>query len=195
MTEISAIVLASTSPYRAALLARLGVRFETLAPDYEESNAPGVDPGALVRAQARGKSESLRAVRPRAIIIGSDQVADLEGEILTKPGTAEAARAQLRRLSGREHRLLTAVCISAGGDQPILEALEVTRLGVRDLTEGEIERYVALDDPLDCAGSYKIETLGISLFDYQRGDDPTAVIGLPLMATSRLLRELGVPIP
>jgi septum formation protein len=128
-------------------------------------------------------------------VIGSDQVAELDGEILGQPGTAARAAAQLRRLAGREHRLLTAVCVVRAGDGQRREALDVHRLRLRELTDDQIARYLAQDRPLDCAGGYKIEGPGIALFEWIRGNDFTGVVGLPLTQVVALLAGLGVSLP
>lgn len=195
------LVLASTSPYRNALLARLRLPFESLAPgvDEEAVKAEGLAAEALVTRLAREKAQTvargLSRDRPDALVVGSDQVAELDGLVLGKPGTPAGAQAQLRHLAGREHRLLTALCVVRAGDGRRVEALDVHRLRLRPLTDLQIARYVSLEDPVDCAGSYKIEGLGIALFEWIRGDDFTAVVGLPLTRLVSLLCELGVVVP
>ncbi|MDY0005122.1 MAG: nucleoside triphosphate pyrophosphatase [Polyangia bacterium] len=195
------LVLASTSPYRRALLARLGVPFEAVAPGVDERalSQEGLSAellvGRLARAKAQAVATRLAASRPGALVIGSDQVAELEGEILGKPGTPEGARAQLSRLAGREHRLLTALSVVRAGDGARAEALDIHRLRLRALSEEQISRYVEAESPLDCAGSYKIEGLGIALFEWIRGDDFTGVVGLPLTRLVALLGELGAVLP
>lgn len=193
---LSPLVLASTSRYRRALLARFGLPFECVDPEVDEQAlAAGVhEPGAVASLLARAKAHAVAATRPDATILGADQVVDLEGTILGKPGTIEAARAQLAAMAGREHRLVTAVCLCAPG-RPDAELVDVHRMRLRALTKSEIERYVAADAPLDCAGSYKVEQLGISLFESALGDDFTAIEGLPLMGLARLLREAGWDVP
>ena len=192
------LILASTSVYRRALLERLRVPFDCAAPSYEEDNPPDAEPRALVEAHAIGKARSVAdrlGGGDSAFIIGSDQVMVLDGRVLGKPGAKSAALKQLQSMSGREHELVTAIAIVATNSDRMLTHVEVSPIGVRDLTEDEITHYVETENPIDCAGSYKCEGLGVSLFEYQRGDDPTAVIGLPLIALSRLLRELGFLIP
>lgn len=189
------MVLASTSPYRAALLARLRIPFEAVAPTYVETNDPRSVAATLVLTQAEGKARSVVPSRPGAVVIGSDQVAVLDGEILTKPGSPERAIEQLGRLSGRTHRLLTAVVTLDGSTGERQTHLDETELTLRSLSPDEIVAYVAADTPEHCAGSYKIESLGISLFERQRGDDPTAIVGLPLIALSHQLRNIGFRIP
>lgn len=185
------LVLASTSRYRAELLARWRVPFIAVAPDYVEENDPNERPRALVERQARGKAASLAGRHPHAWIIGSDQVAHLDGEILTKPGGLEPARAQLQKLAGREHELVTAVAVHQPATGAWAEESIVSPIRVRELSDAEIDRYLAADEPFDCAGSYKAEGLGSAIFEHQRGDDPSAVIGLPLIVLGRLLRRLG----
>ena len=190
------IVLASSSPYRRELLARLRVPFEVLAPDYDEAREKVrlalASPEQLVVALALGKARAVAAERPDALVLGSDQAAVIDAEILGKPGTEVAARTQLRRLAGREHRLLTAVCLLDASTGRHEAALDVHRLGMRELSDEAIATYVSRDQPLDCAGAYRIEAGGIALFDRVSGDDFTAVIGLPLTAVVTLLARFGV---
>lgn len=192
-----ALVLASTSPYRRDLLARLGLPFTVAAPacDEEAVKAEGLPVEALTAHLARLKAASVPPPAPGSLIIGSDQAAEIDGVILGKPGTAPAAEAQLTRLAGRAHRLVTAVAVLDPATGRFAEALDVHRLRMRSLRAEEIRRYVARDRPLDCAGAYRIEGLGISLFESIEGADFTAIVGLPLLALSRLLRQLGVPLP
>lgn len=191
------LVLASTSRYRAALLSRLGTPFVTAAPQCDEQalQARGWPVEVLVTELARRKAQSVADRFPDALVIGSDQAAELDGRILGKPGTRAAARAQLRQLRGREHRLLTAICVLQTSAGRLAEDLDVHRLRLRDLTDAQIERYVAADNPVDCAGAYKVEGLGVSLFEHIRGDDFTAVIGLPLTRLVRLLAGFGLELP
>lgn len=188
------LVLASTSPYRRELLARLGLQFACEAPGVDEHAAgAGHAPEARALALALAKARAVAARRPDAVVIGSDQVCALGDEVLGKPGSAEAACAQLHRLQSREHRLATAVAIVHGSRERSF--LDVTRLHMRALPPEAIRRYVAADQPLDCAGSYRIEGLGISLFDRIESEDQTAIVGLPLLATARTLREFGYELP
>lgn len=142
---------------------------------------------------ARAKAERVFEAYPDALVVGSDQVATLDGQRLDKPGSADRAIDQLRRLRGRQHQLLTAVAIRHPGG--LAEFVDVTRLCMRDLDDGEIDRYVAADQPLDCAGSYKIESLGISLFAAIDSEDQTAIQGLPLLRLCAELRQLGLRLP
>jgi len=191
------LVLASTSGYRRALLERLGLPFAAVAPRCDEDllKAAGLPAEQLVAQLSRLKAESVAADHPDALILGSDQAAELDGEILGKPGTEERACAQLQRLQGREHRLLTGLCLLDAATGHRAEALDIHRLRLRPLTPEQIARYVAKDQPLDCAGSYKIEGPGIALFDSIHGRDFTAIIGLPLTRTVALLAKFGVILP
>jgi len=197
MHAMRRLVLASTSPYRRELLGRLGLEFTAVAPDCDEDRLKdqGLPAEALVIRLAREKAASVARSYPDAVIIGSDQAAEVDGEILGKPGTPESARRQLRRLAGREHRLLTALCLLDARTGERAEELDIHRLRLRRLTEAQIARYVAADDPVDCAGAYKIEGLGIALFESVRGTDFTAVIGLPLTRVVAGLHRLGIEIP
>jgi septum formation protein len=190
------IVLASTSRYRRQLLERLDVPFDVAAPDCDETNGDGLAPRPLAQRLARLKALSVAA--PDAFTIGSDQVLDLDGEVLGKPGTVAAAVAQLSRLAGRAHRLITAVAVVDGRTGAVAEAVDVHRLTMRPLDGAAIARYVAHDQPLDCAGSYALERRGVALFERIEADpetaDDTAIVGLPLMKTLALLRGFGFDI-
>jgi septum formation protein len=191
------LILASTSPYRRELLGRLGLAFETVRPEVDEAPQPQETPQTLAVRLACAKAEAVlghEAMHTGTWVIGSDQVAELDGEPLGKPGTAENAIAQLTAMSGRSVRFFTALCL-ANSDHRRLEALDITTVRFRDLAIDEIERYVAREQPLDCAGSFKSEGLGVALFEAIDNRDPTALIGLPLIATARLLREAGFVIP
>ena len=191
---VRSLVLASTSPYRRALLGRLGLPFECVAPDGVDERAIQLPPRELVVALARAKAEAVAAMRPDAVVIGSDQAPAIGDRVLHKPGTAARAVAQLEALAGREHELLTAVCVIDGPSGRRFEHLDVHRLRLRPLRKAEIEDYVARDQPLDCAGAYKIEQLGIALMERIDGEDATAIVGLPLIAVCRILVDLGLPI-
>lgn len=184
------LILASTSRYRQELLARLRLPFEAVAPEVDETALPGEAPAALAERLALAKARSVAATHPNSVVIGSDQVADLGGEAIGKPGTHEAAAAQLRRMSGREVVFQTAVAIVAPG----LAAIERAEVHVRfrELSEAAIEAYLRADAPYDCAGSAKVESLGIALLNAVESDDPTALIGLPLIRTCALLRRAGL---
>ncbi|MBM4060206.1 MAG: septum formation protein Maf [Planctomycetes bacterium] len=189
------LVLASASPYRRVLLERLRLPFTCTAPNVDEAAALQAlrDPAALARELAEQKARAVAAAHPGAIVIGSDQVATIDGEVLDKPGSAERCRQQLRRLQGREHLLLTAVAIVHPGG--LAAFVDVATLRMRPLDAGEIERYVAADAPFDCAGSYRIESLGIALFAAIACEDHTAIVGLPLLRLAAELRRLGCAVP
>ena len=189
------LVLGSTSRYRRELLGRLGLAFEVEAPRVDETPQPGEAPAALARRLALAKAREVATRRPEAIVIGSDQVADLDGEPIGKPGTHERAVTQLRRMSGHTvifHTALAVVCQASGFEQQDLAPVEVR---FRDLADDEIERYLRAEQPYDCAGSAKSEGLGIALLDAIVSDDPTALVGLPLIRTARLLRAAGLVLP
>ena len=189
------LVLGSTSPYRRELLQRLRLPFETTAPAVDETPQPGEAPRALALRLALAKAHAVAALHPQAVVIGSDQVADLAGQPLGKPGSHERANAQLRQMRGQTVVFQTAVavvCQATGFAQVDLAAVEVR---FRDLTDAEIERYLRAETPYDCAGSAKSEGLGISLLDAIVSDDPTALVGLPLIRTCRMLRAAGLTLP
>jgi 7-methyl-GTP pyrophosphatase len=189
------LVLASTSPYRRVLLERLGVPFRILAPRFEESSIP-TDAGSpleVAEALALGKAQSISAVEPGATVIGSDQLVAIEGQIFGKPGSIERAIDQLQALAGRTHELYTALVV-LHADRSCRHT-DVTRLRMRSLDRDEIGRYLAHDRPLDCAGSYKLEERGIVLFESIESADHTAIMGLPLVRLTTILRELGFAIP
>lgn len=188
------LLLASTSPYRRELLARLRLPFEAVRPDADETPRPGEAPEALARRLAADKARSVARGAGDAWVIGSDQVAALGDEALGKPGDLPNARRQLRSMSGREVRFHTALCL-AHGDGRALEALETTVVRFRALDDEEIERYLAAEQPFDCAGSFKSEGLGIALFESIESRDPTALVGLSLIDSARLLREAGFTVP
>lgn len=189
------IVLASTSRYRAELLHRLLPDFEQRAPRTDEAALPGEAPDARAARLAVAKALAAANELRDALVIGSDQVAELDGETLDKPGSAANARAQLAASSGRVVHFHTALCLldTRSGHRQI--HVDRTRAHFRTLTAVEIERYVAREQPLDCAGSFKCESLGISLFEHIESEDPSALIGLPLIALARLLRAAGIAVP
>jgi septum formation protein len=187
-----ALVLGSTSPYRRELLERLRVPFEVAAPDVDETPLPGEMPLALAQRLALAKAQAVAAQFPHAVVIGSDQVADLHGEPLGKPGTHERATEQLRRMRGQMvvfQTALAVVCVETGFVQQDVAAVRVL---FRDLSDAEIEAYLIAEEPYDCAGSAKSEGLGIALLERIDNDDPTALIGLPLIRTARMIRAAGV---
>ncbi len=186
------VVLGSTSVYRRELMARLRIPFEVAAPDVDETPLPGETTEALARRLALAKARAVAARYPRAAVIGSDQVADLDGEPLGKPGTHARAVQQLQRMRGRTVVFQTAVavvCLDSGFEQ--VEIAPV-RVRFRDLADDEIEAYLRAEMPYDCAGSAKSEGLGITLLASIDNDDPTALVGLPLIRTCRMLRAAGV---
>ena len=188
------IVLASTSRYRRELLERLHIPFDVRGPIGVDERSVVLPPRELALELAYRKAASVAAVEPDAIVIGSDQTASVDGEPQHKPETPERARAQLRQLAGQEHELLTGVVILDARTGSRLDHLDVHRLRFRHLTDAEIADYVAIDRPTDCLGACKIESLGISLMDSIAGEDFTAITGLPLIAVTRMLRQLGVPV-
>jgi septum formation protein len=188
------LILASTSPYRAELLTRLRLRFKIEGPDVDESPLPGEAPASLARRLALAKALAVARRFPDAVVIGSDQVADLEGEPLGKPGTHVRATAQLQRMRGRTVVFQTAVavvCLSSGFEEADLAPVSVV---FRHLDDAEIERYLKAEQPYDCAGSAKSEGLGITLLERIDSDDPSALVGLPLIRTCRMLRAAGVAV-
>mgnify|MGYP003575500715 CR=1 FL=1 len=187
------LVLASTSPYRRELLQRLRLPFDCARPDVDETPWPDEPVPAMVARLARAKAEAVLAHRTGDQVIGSDQAAELDGRPLGKPGSREGAIAQLEAMSGRSVRFHTAVCVADADRRR--EAVDLTTVRFRPLSRAEIVRYVEAELPLDCAGSFKCEGLGISLFEAIESSDPTALIGLPLITLARLLRETGVQAP
>lgn len=185
------IVLASTSPYRKLLLQRLGLPFETAAPDVEEQPQPGESAEALVTRLSVAKARAVAQRYPDALIIGSDQAAVLGTQILGKPGDHARAAAQLQAASGKAVTFLTGLCVlnSASGRQTV--AVIPYTVFFRPLSDAQIEHYLRHERPYDCAGSFKSEGLGISLFERMAGDDPTSLIGLPLIELTSMLASHG----
>lgn len=192
MSTPRALILASTSRYRRELMQRLGLPFECIAPGVDESPLPGESPAALALRLAQAKALAVARLHPQALVIGSDQVADLHGQPLGKPGEHARAVAQLRAMSGQEVQFHTAVavhCLASGFAQVLLAPV---RVRFRPLSEAEIETYLQRDKPYDCAGSARSEALGVALLQSIESDDPTALIGLPLIRTCALLRDAGL---
>jgi len=189
------LVLASTSRYRKDLLERFGLPFATARPDTDETPLPAEHPAATAERLAVDKARAVAAAHPEALIIGSDQVAYLGSERFGKPGTVERAIEQLHRMSGQTVVFHTAVALLNARTGTFCCEGVPTRVRFRHLSDGEIRRYVAREMPLDCAGSAKSEALGISLLEALSGDDPTALVGLPLIALARMLRQEGVQLP
>jgi septum formation protein len=187
------LVLASTSRYRAELLTRLGLPFQTAAPGVAEGPVPGELPMDRALRLALEKARAVAARRPEALVIGSDQVAFAAGQVLEKPGDAPNARAQLARLSGAAAHFYTACAVLAPGAR--LAHLDTTQVTFRSLAPAEIERYVAHDEPFDCAGGFKAESLGVALLESIDSSDPTALIGLPLIWLAGALRSVGYLLP
>jgi septum formation protein len=188
------LILGSTSRYRQELLGRLGLSFQTVGPQVDETPNPGEAPAILARRLALSKAREVAQRHPGAVVIGSDQVADLDGQPLGKPGTHERAVVQLRRMSGKTVVFQTAVavvCQETGFEQVDLAPV---RVRFRDLGDAEIERYLRIEQPYDCAGSAKSEGLGIALVERIDNDDPTALVGLPLIRTCRMIHAAGVPV-
>jgi septum formation protein len=192
MDRKPSLILGSTSRYRRELLARLRLPFDVQAPQVDEMRRPGEPPAAMARRLALAKAREVATRYPGAVVIGSDQVAELDDEPIGKPGSHERATAQLTAMSGRSVMFHTAVAVvrpSAGFEGAALVPVTVR---FRVLGADEIERYLRIEQPYDCAGSAKIETLGIALLESLHTDDPTSLIGLPLIATCALLRRAGI---
>lgn len=195
MSATPPLVLASTSPYRRELLQRLGIPFAIANPGTDETALPGESPVDTAQRLARAKAQAVRADHPNALIIGSDQVAYADRRVFGKPGNRERAIEQLRALRGRSVVFHTALCLfNAASGRAQLEGVPV-EVRFRALTDDEIARYLDREPAFNCAGSARYEGLGISLLDYVRGDDPNALIGLPLIALCRMLRNEGVALP
>jgi len=188
------LLLASTSRYRRELLARLRLPFDCIAPDVDEAQHGGETPESLVCRLADAKARAVAQRMPGAIVIGSDQIASLGGRALGKPGSRDRAHEQLAACSGQAVTFHTAVCvIDAGGHAT--GALDTTLVQFRKLAGDEIDRYLDAEQPFDCAGSFKCEGLGIALFERIDSQDPTALVGLPLIRTAALLRAAGLTVP
>lgn len=190
------IVLASSSPYRRDLLDRLGLPFVCKRPDVDETPHPNEAPAALAARLAHTKAEAVAAASgASALVIGSDQVASCDGAVFGKPGHRDRTCEQLRRASGREVEFHTAVAVAAAGSGRIETGADLTRVRFRLLTDAEIDRYVDREQPYDCAGGFKAEGLGITLFESIESRDPTALIGLPLILVAKCLRAFGYDLP
>ncbi len=188
------LVLGSTSRYRRELLARLQIPFQVAAPAVDETPRPGESPRDLACRLALAKARAVAREFPDAVVIGADQVADLDGEPLGKPGTHDRAVAQLRRMRGRTVVFQTAVAVVCAATGFVMETLAPVRVRFRDLSDAEIEAYLQAEQPYDCAGSAKSEGLGIALLAAIDSDDPTALVGLPLIRTCHMLRAAGVKV-
>lgn len=192
MTTRRMLILGSTSRYRRELLERLRLPFEVQAPHVDETPHAGEAPPTLAMRLALAKARAISADHPNAVVIGSDQIADLDGEPIGKPGTHERAVAQLQRMRGRSVVFHTAVAVVCEASGFTGSALAPVTVRFRELSDAEIEHYLRTEQPYDCAGSAKCETLGIALLDAIESDDPTALVGLPLIRTCALLRQAGI---
>ncbi len=192
---LPALVLASTSPYRRTLLERLGLPFTIAAPEVDETPLPGESPETLVTRLAEAKARAVAAQAPTALVIGSDQVACINGEILGKPGSRDQAVEQLRAAAGRAVTFHTGLCLLNAATGRVQVLCEPFRVHFRALTAAQIGRYVDAEQPFNCAGSFKSEGLGISLFTRLEGDDPNALVGLPLIRLIAMLETEGVMVP
>ena len=189
------LILASTSPYRRALLERLGVAFEVMGPDGSEEHVAGEPPVDRALRLSVAKAQSVAARRPDAVVIGSDQVAAAGNRVLDKPGDAAQCRAQLAALSGTDARFYTGCAVIGPAAGIRLVHVDTTTVFFRSLSAGEIERYVDREKPFDCAGGFRVESLGITLFESIENSDPTALIGLPLIWLACALRRAGCRLP
>lgn len=189
------LILASTSPFRKELLGRLNIPFEQIAPDCDETPAVGEAALDLVGRLAREKALSVQGNFPGSsvVVIGSDQVADLNGTILGKPHTHEAAIGQLQALAGNTVKFYTGLCVVR--NQQCLQTVVTTEVRFRTLSAEQIERYLQVDRPYGCAASFKSECMGSAIVEYMRSDDPTALVGLPLIQLAGFLSEAGIAVP
>ncbi len=188
------LILASSSVYRRAMLERLGIEFDVQAPSVDERLLPDEPPPEAVVRIATAKAKAVGAGRARALVIGSDQLAALDGEVLGKPGSTERALEQLTRARGREVEFFTGVALLDTGSGETRTRVAINRVKFRNLSSAQIGAYVRRDKPLDCAGSFKSEGLGVALFEAIEGTDPYALVGLPLIALCDLLAEAGVDV-
>jgi septum formation protein len=189
------LILASGSRYRRELLGRLGLPFEVHSPGTDESELAGEPPAERALRLALAKALALLASHPDAVLIGADQVGVCDGELLHKPGNADRCAAQLRQLSGNKAEFYTAVAIAGPAQAAPLQFLDTTTVEFRPLSEAEILRYVAAEQPFDCAGGFRAEGLGIGLFKRLQSEDPTGLIGLPLIGLAAALRSRGYTLP
>ena len=189
------LVLASSSAYRRELLSRLLLPFEAVSPHLDESPLPGEAPLATCERLAQEKARKIAQTHPRALIIGSDQIALLHGQLVGKPGNHANAIRQLQQASGQEMTFHTALCLLNAETGRLQQDRVVVTVQYRTLSTDQIERYLAADQPYDCAGSGRIETLGIALVAWVKSEDPTALIGLPLISLTSMLHNEGVSLP
>ena len=189
------LILASSSPYRKLLLQRLCLEFTVIAPSIDETPRPEEPHADLVIRLAREKAAAISEQHPGALVIGSDQVALFDNQVIGKPGSAHNAVRQLRRFSGNCVQFITAVVVNCFESGYFAGSTMMTDVCFRELDESEIQRYVAMDNPVDCAGGFKSEAAGSTLLKSMNSDDPSAIIGLPLISLSAMLREAGLQIP
>jgi septum formation protein len=189
------VILASSSKYRKILLRRFGIPFGCQSPEIDESPLSGESPVELVARLANQKAQAVSEKRTQAVVIGSDQIAVFNGQIIGKPGSYEAALKQLSDFSGQLVEFLTAVSVQSHHIRFREQHTDSTRVLFRDLEREEIERYLVKEKPFDCAGAFKAEALGIVLFESISSEDPTALVGLPLIRTAAMLRRAGVKLP
>lgn len=194
-TPQQTLVLASTSPFRKALLQRLDLVFETLSPQVDETALQGEPAETMVKRLSEAKARAGAKQYPNALIIGSDQIAVCDGDVLGKPGNHENARRQLARLAGHRVSFLTGLCLYDASTDTTRLDLVPYHVTFRGLTDQQIERYLRAEQPYNCAGSFKSEGLGISLFESMQGEDPNALIGLPLIRLVSWLNEAGIAVP
>jgi septum formation protein len=191
---VPALILASSSPFRQQLLSRLQLPFEAIAPEVDESLNIGELPDAYVTRLARKKADTIAIQYPDAMIIGSDQCAYLNGEILGKPGNHANALVQLQNARGREVVFYTGLCVQCMNRQVNLVDCIKFKVGFRELTDAQLEHYLEVEQPYNCAGSFKSEGYGITLFSHLHGDDPTALVGLPLIRLTEMLEQAGMQV-
>lgn len=189
------LILASSSKYRAKLLQRLGLPFDCESPEIDETALENETPRAMVARLATRKAESVSGEHPQAVVIGSDQLAVFDRQIIGKPGSHQLAAEQLAAFSGHVVEFLTAVTVHCIDSGFVEQHTDCTRVSFRSLQSREIERYLEKEKPFDCAGAFKAESLGIALFDHISSGDPTALVGLPLIATAGMLRRAGFELP
>ena len=189
------LILASSSIYRRELLSRLGVPFECVSPGVDEYSIPAESPHDRAVRLALAKASAVANRRPDSTVIGSDQVGVCKGELLEKPGNAARTRVQLQWLSAAAATFYTAVAVMQSDSSHTLQFVDTTTVYFRPLAEDEIERYIAAEKPFDCAGGFRCEGLGIGLFTRVLSEDPTGLVGLPLIAVARALRQIGFAVP
>lgn len=195
MAPQAPLILASSSPYRRSLLERLNLPFTVVSPGIDETLRTGEAPEEAVQRLAAAKADRVAADHPAALVIASDQLAVMNGEILTKPGGRDRARRQLAAMAGQRVRFLTGLCVLNGAGGNRQTACIPCTVIFRDYTAAEIERYLDAEAPYDCAGSFKSEQLGITLISEMQGADPTALVGLPLISLAEMLRREGLAVP